>query len=276
MTAPSFDSSVIRHHSSLRLSIALSVSLVMLAATWGWTQSQTSSSTPSSQTKIDSKINEPFRKPNVKEYVKKFESQERETYSKRHEIVAALGLTKGMTVADVGAGTGLFTRLIAEGVGPTGKVYAVDIAPRFLEHIAAESKKRRQTQVVTVLCNQDTTNLARESVDLAFLCDVYHHLEKPEKTLASIRRALKAGGSLVVVEFDRVEGRSAEFVLKHVRAGKDVFRKEIETAGFTVIPTAKSPSLKENFFLRFHKTTSEETPRDQKSDRSRPRRTVIQ
>jgi ubiquinone/menaquinone biosynthesis C-methylase UbiE len=228
-----------------------------------------------SQTKTDPKINEPFRKPDVKEYVKRFESEDRETYARRHEIVAALGLAKGMRVADVGAGTGLFTRLIADEVGSTGKVYAVDIAPQFLQHIAAESRKRGQTQVMTVLCDQTTTNLPRESVDLAFLCDVYHHLEKPEKTLASIRQALKPGGELVVVEFDRVEGKSAEFVLKHVRAAKDVFRQEIENAGFRVTPTIKPPRLKENFFLRFRKAGAEREQRDKNPEDSQPSRREI-
>jgi SAM-dependent methyltransferase len=82
---------------------------------------------------------------------------------------------------------------------------------------------------------------------------VYHHLERPEKVLASIRRALRPRGRLVVVEFDRVEGKSSAFVLKHVRAGQAVFRKEIEEAGFTLIPTPNPPKLKENFFLRFEK-----------------------
>ena len=107
---------------------------------------------------------------------------------------------------------------------------------------------------MTVQGNQETTNLPADSVDLVFLSDVYHHLERPEKILASLRQALKPDGKLVVVEFDRVEGRSSEFVLKHVRAGKDVFIKEIEAAGFRRIPTAKPPALKENFFARSRKS----------------------
>ncbi len=238
------------------MSLAVSAGVVVLAAASELTQIQTTSPATSSRVKTDPKINEPFKKPNVKEYIKKFESNERESYVKRHEIVAALGVTPGMTVADVGAGTGLFTRSLAEKVGPTGKVYAVDIAPRFLEHIAAEAKKRGQTNVITVLGSQDTTNLPRDSVDLAFLCDVYHHLEQPEKTLASIRQALKPRGELVVVDFDRVEGRSSAFVWKHVRAGKDVFRREIESAGFRSIAASNPPTLKENFFLRFQKSSA--------------------
>ena len=230
--------------------LAMSATIGVLAVSRG------SSQTAATPGKADSKINEPFKKPDVKEFIKKFESDDREVYAKRNEIVAALGITPGMAIADVGAGTGLFTRLFAEKVGKTGRVYAVDIAPRFLTHIAAEVKKHGQSQVVTMLGSQFSTNLPRESVDLVFLCDVYHHLENPEKTLASIRYALKLEGRLVVIDFDRVEGRSAEFVLKHVRASQDVFRKEIEASGFWFEPTKKSPVLKENFFLRFEKSSA--------------------
>ena len=108
---------------------------------------------------------------------------------------------------------------------------------------------------MTVPGSQSSTNLTRESVDLVFLCDVYHHLENPEKTLASIRQALKPRGRLVVIDFDRVEGRSAEFVLKHVRASQDIFRKEIEAAGFWFEPVTKPHTFTENFFLRFEKST---------------------
>ena len=86
----------------------------------------------------------------MKGFIKKFESDDREVFAKRHEIVAALELKPGMAVADVGAGTGFFTRLFADKVGPSGRVYAVDISPGFLTHVAAEAAKRGQKQVVTV------------------------------------------------------------------------------------------------------------------------------
>jgi ubiquinone/menaquinone biosynthesis C-methylase UbiE len=132
-------------------------------------------------------------------------------------------------------------------------VYAVDIAPEFLAHIAAEAKKRGHSQVRTVRGTQTSANLSDATIDLAFLCDVYHHLEKPDKTLESIHRALKPDGRLVVVDFDKVPGKSQEFVLKHVRAGKSVFAAEIQAAGFVPDPPAQVPALKENFFLRFRK-----------------------
>ena len=84
-----------------------------------------------------------------------------------------------------------------------------------------------------------------------FLCDVYHHLEKPNLTLASIHEALKPGGRLVIVEFDRREGKSKEFILKHVRASKKVFIKEIQRAGFAPMELKGTPELAENFFVGF-------------------------
>jgi ubiquinone/menaquinone biosynthesis C-methylase UbiE len=235
------------------IAVAIGFWVTILPAYWG--RGQSTSPTTRAPSKVDPKINEQFKRPNVRQFIKRFESKDREVYRLRHEIVAALGLKRGMAVADIGAGTGLYTRLIAQAVGPTGKVFAVEIAPEFLAHIAADARRRGQAQVATVLASQDTTNLPSESIDLAFMCDVYHHLEKPEKTLASIWKALRPHGRFVVVEFDRVDGRSTDFVLKHVRAGQDVFRREIATAGFALDPATTPPVLKENFFLRFQKVS---------------------
>lgn len=203
--------------------------------------------------KVDPKINEQFQKKGAaRGFIERFESHDREVFNKRDEIVAALQLKPGMAVADVGAGSGLFTRLFADKVGTDGKVFAVDVSKDFLAHIAKDSEERGLKQVKTVLGAQDGTNLGPASVDLVYLCDVYHHFEEHEKMLASIRRALKPGGTLVLIEFDRVEGKSSDFVLKHVRAGQNLFRKEIVAAGFEPAEGPK-PDLKENFFARFRK-----------------------
>ena len=208
--------------------------------------------------KVDPKINEQFHKEGAaKGFIERFESHDREVYNKRDEIVAALQLKPGMAVPDVGAGSGLFTRLMADKVGADGKVFAVDVSQEFLAHIAKESEKRGQAQVKTVLGAQNGTNLEPASVDIVFLSDVYHHFEDHEAMLTSIRKALKPGGTLILIEFDRVEGKSSEFVLKHVRAGRDQFRKEIEAAGFDPAEGPK-PDLEENFFARFRKPAGEQ------------------
>lgn len=207
-----------------------------------------------------SEINKPFENPDVAAYVKRFESGSREVYAQREAIVRAVGLRPGMAVADVGAGTGLFTRLFADRVQADGVVYAVDISPGFLKHIADEARKRGQIQIRTIRGSQDSTNLPAGSIDVAFLADVYHHLEHHDRVLSSIREALRPAGRLVVVEFDRTP-RSSEFTRKHVRASKETFIAEIEAAGFERVENPEAPRLKENFFAEFRKTDKAPAPK---------------
>ena len=196
-------------------------------------------------------INKPFENPDVKDFVSKFEVESREVYTKRQEIVAACKLKRGMVMADVGAGTGLFTRLFAQEVGEKGKVYAVDIAPKFIEHIKQTCDKAGIKNVQGVVCKQDSVELPENSVDLVFICDTYHHFEFPFKTMASIHRALRPGGQMVVVDFQRIPGKSREWVLNHVRAGEKTVVQEIVSSGFKKIGEEKF--LSENYLVRFEK-----------------------
>jgi ubiquinone/menaquinone biosynthesis C-methylase UbiE len=171
-----------------------------------------------------------------------------------------LELKPGMSVADIGAGTGLYTQIFAEAVGTAGSVHAVDISEPFLRHIARKAEKRGYKHITTHRGTQTSTSLPANAIDVAFVCDTYHHLEHPEKILASIHQALKPGGKLVVVEFDRHE-KASEFVRKHVRASKDVFIKEIEAAGFARVPIADPPKLEENFVAVFRRVEPPAGPR---------------
>src|SRR6266852_6356098 len=206
---------------------------------------------PGQEKSVRPGINKPFENPDVNEYVGKFEVESREVFVKRKEIVAACKIKPGMTVADIGAGTGLFTRLFAKEIGDKGKVYAVDIAPTFIEHIRKTSKDQGIKNVVGVVCKPDSVELPAKCIDLAFLCDTYHHFEFPFKTLASIPPALRPGGRMVVVDFKRIPGVSSEWVLNHVRAGQEVVTKEILSAGFKVVDEPKF--LSENYSLVFEK-----------------------
>jgi SAM-dependent methyltransferase len=94
--------------------------------------------------------------------------------------------------------------------------------------------------------------LADASVDLVFICDTYHHFEFPEKTMRSIHKALKPKGQVVLIDFHRIKGVSSEWVMGHVRAGQEVFAKEIVDAGFRQIEENKD-LLKESYFVRFEK-----------------------
>jgi len=196
-------------------------------------------------------INEQYRNPDYSRWQRSLETEGREVYEKRLAIVDAADVKPGQVVADVGAGTGLFTRLLAARVGPQGRVYAVDIARAFVDGNLARARAARLNNVVGVVSTQADTRLEEGSVDVAFVCDTYHHFEDPKAMLASIRRALRPGGTLVVVDFERIPGTSPDWILKHVRAGKEDFRREIEAAGFRFAGEVKL--MRENYFLRFTK-----------------------
>lgn len=208
----------------------------------------------------------------VEAYVERFEGESRAVYAEREAIVAALGLDPGDAVADVGAGTGFFSFLFAEAVAAkavaggamasgggmadadaTGRVYAVEIAPRFLDHLRREAARRAPDLVRVVEGTERSVSLPPASIDLAFLCDVYHHFEYPRQSLASLHAALRPGGELVLIDFHRVPGESPRWLLEHVRAGREVFQAEIEAAGFRLVEEITLPGLDDNYFLRFER-----------------------
>jgi ubiquinone/menaquinone biosynthesis C-methylase UbiE len=200
-------------------------------------------------------MNKKFTDPNanVQEFVKRFENQARDVYAKRQEITRAVGLRPGDSVADIGAGTGLFALLFAEQVGNSGTVYAVDIGPAFIKYIAEQAKRHgRQRVVKTVLNTPDSAGLPRNSIDVAFICDTYHHFEHPEKMLASMHRALRPAGRLVVVDFD-LRNDSGDFVKQRARAPKEVYFREITAAGFELIERRDAPTIKDNFYAEFRR-----------------------
>jgi len=186
-----------------------------------------------------------------KTFAERFETEGREVYDNRELIVEKLALQPGMAVADVGAGTGLFTWLMAPKVGAAGKGYAVDIAKTFVDHTVMSSHARGLKQVEGVVCTPDDAKLAPGSVDLVFICDTYHHFEFPHKTMLSIGRELKPGGPVALIDFERIEGVSSDWTMGHVRAGKEVFLKEIEDAGFELVE--EFDLFKENYFVVFKK-----------------------
>jgi predicted methyltransferase len=198
-------------------------------------------------------INAEFLKPslNLTQWVDRFEVESREIFTDREKIVRAARLRPGMAVADIGAGTGLFTPLFSRATGRKGRVFAVDLAPDFLAHIDRRAAAAGLKNVRTVLCTERSVALPPASIDFAFICDTYHHFEYPRSTMASLHRALKPGGEILVVDFKRIPGQSSDWVLNHVRAGQDVFTAEIEAAGFRKIEEVDL--LKDNYLLRFRK-----------------------
>lgn len=187
----------------------------------------------------------------VDTWVERFEGESREIFQLRHAIAAAVDLEPGMEIADVGAGTGLFVPLFADRVGTEGRVFAADISPRFVQHIRDRVAEAGLEQVTVVLSAERSVTLPAASVDVVFLCDVYHHFEYPQTVLASILRALRPGGQLVLLDFERIPGTTRRWILDHVRAGRETVMEEIAAAGFTLTETLAVEGLTENYMLRF-------------------------
>ena len=183
-------------------------------------------------------------------WTERFEHEGRAIYDKRFEILDAMGLKPGMDVADIGAGSGLISRLIAGRVAPNGTVYAVDIAKNMIDHINETAKKDNIPNLKAVLGDPRSPKLAPHSVDVVCIIDSYHHFEFPADMLAEIRKALRPDGTLVLIDFKRIDGISRDYILKMVRAGEGTFTDEFLNAGFELVER-RDDMFPENYLLKF-------------------------
>jgi len=194
------------------------------------------------------------------EWTEVLERERRDVITHRDEIVAALGLTPGMAVADVGAGTGAFLEPVSAALGPEGQLYAVDIAPPFLEHLRARAEGAGLDNVKVVEGADRSINLPPASLDLLFMCDVYHHLEYPSAYLRSLLQALRPGGRMVIVEFDKVPGKTSARMMKHVRQDKATLLREVLAEGFVLDREVESIPFRENYMLVFRSDAPDIAP----------------
>jgi len=136
--------------------------------------------------------------PSSAEFAKILEDPARDKWQKPHDVVMSLDLKPDETVADIGAGTGYFSRRFAM---HAGKVYAVDIDESLLKIAAKDAPKN----LVTVLAAPDDPRLPAAGVDTIFFCDVLHHIDKRPAYYAKLAQALKPGGRIVIIEFHKKE-----------------------------------------------------------------------
>ena len=158
------------------------------------------------------------------------ERSEREAEEAPTKAVAALRLRPGQVVADIGAGSGYYTMLLAAAVGPTGRVYATDIEPKMLALIRNKVEARRISNVEPVLGSATESRLPDAVLDLALMVDVYHELSHPQVFLQSLRRTLKPDGRLVLIEF-RKESPDVPIREEHKMSVRDA-RIELEAEGY--------------------------------------------
>lgn len=192
--------------------------------------------------------NEPV---NVDLWLERLEVGSRELFSARMNVADAISLEPGMRIADLGAGTGLYTLIFAEKVGPQGVVYAVDIAPRFLTLINQRADDLGFDNVVSVLSRPDSITLPPDSIDAVFIADTYHYFDDPAALMRTVYDALKPGGALYIVDFKLADGASPPPEKRHVRFGESGLRAEIESFGFTFAGDIPVEGLADNYMAKF-------------------------
>jgi len=190
------------------------------------------------------------RPADIKQYLEQLDSEDRDQYQKPRQVIDALNLKPGLAVADLGSGSGYFTRRFIEAVTETGKVYAVDVEPEMLKY-AEESvvHMHRSYTAEFILARPDNPKLPYGSIDLLFLCNTYHHLEERTKYFSDTKSSLKPGGRLAIIDFYNDE-RSGElgFPKQHLVSRETVIA-ELTKAGYRLV--REHTFLPRQYFLEF-------------------------
>jgi ubiquinone/menaquinone biosynthesis C-methylase UbiE len=165
----------------------------------------------------------------------------REERQKPRDIVDALDLKPGGTVADVGTGVGFMLPYLSHAVGDTGHVIGEDIQSDFLDQAKMKAQFSRLNNVQFVLGTDRDPKLPADTLEAVLVLDVYHHFDYPEAMLDHIRDSLLSDGKLVIVEYFKrpgaMPGTDPDRAVQHVRLDQDDLVKEVEANGFRLVST---------------------------------------
>lgn len=167
-----------------------------------------------------------------KAYIAMLEDPARDAYQKPHEVIAALGLEPGEVIADIGSGSGYFTLRLAAHVGDGGRVYGVDIDPEMVRHLNRRVRDAGLRNVHVILADPDDP-LLPEPVDRFFIVDTWHHIEAQAEYLAQMRKLLRPGGQVVMIDFQKRELPLGPPIAMKI-AREDLIR-QMETNGFQLV-----------------------------------------
>jgi ubiquinone/menaquinone biosynthesis C-methylase UbiE len=193
----------------------------------------------------DATVRHPF--DDVEKWVGIFDDPSRDEWQKPEMVVEALAIQPGMAVADIGAGTGYFNRRLAAAVGPSGKVYAVDVEPKLVDHMKARAEKEKTANVVPVLAEPADPKLPEKGVDRILICDTYHHIDDRRTYFDRIKKSLRPGATITVVDFQKRElpvGPPPEHKLE-----PEQVIEEMQAAGWRL--SARKDFLPYQYFLTF-------------------------
>ena len=161
-----------------------------------------------------------------------FDRPERDAEERPDQLISALEIPPGSTVADIGSGTGYYTWRLATKVGPKGKVLAVDVQQSMLDLTKTAVTQHNLRNVDYVLAAADDPRLPEKALDLVFIAYAYHEFDNPERVMAAVRRSLKPGGRVVILEYAK-ESNIAPASPLHKMSFEEI-RREIEPMGFTI------------------------------------------
>jgi len=185
-----------------------------------------------------------------------FDDPARDAWQKPKELVAALGLRHGNVVADLGAGTGYLSRLLAAAVGPEGTVLAVDTEPNLVVHLRERAEREKTANVVPILASAGDPRLPAGLVDLILIVDTYHHLDARRTYLPALRRFLRPDGRVAIVDWHKRElpvGPPPEHKLT-----REQVLDEMRASGFVL--AAEHAILPYQYFLVFAQAAPGERP----------------
>jgi ubiquinone/menaquinone biosynthesis C-methylase UbiE len=181
-------------------------------------------------------------------YIAALEDPARDAYQKPHEVITALALKDGERIADIGAGAGYFTLRFAHHVGDNGTVYAVDISPDMILHVNQAVRDAGLQNVRTILALPGDPLLPARSVDRIFICDTWHHIDNHGAYLAVLRKTLRPGGQIVIIDFHKKEMPVAGPPME-MRIPRDEVVREFQQNGFTL--AREETFLPYQYFLVF-------------------------
>lgn len=165
-------------------------------------------------------------------WVKAFEDPQRDEWQRPDEVIRIMKLTKGNVVADIGAGTGYFTRRFAAAVGPEGRAIGLDIEQSMVEYMNKDARKLNLNNYSARAVGADDPGLAPRSVDVVFLCNTYHHINDRVTYFRKISAGLKPEGRLVIVDFYKKDLPYGPPPVHKLT--KDVVIEEMQQAGYSL------------------------------------------
>ena len=171
----------------------------------------------------------------IDQYIARLEDPKRDDWQKPEAVLKALNLREGQVIADIGAGSGYFTLRLAHAVGEKGRVFAVDVEEGMVAHLQQRLATENIKNVHAMKVPLHDPLLIDGSLDVAFVCDVYHHIEERDGYLRKLRKALKPNGRVVIVDFYQKETPIGPPM--SMRLSEETVQKELLAAGLKVTET---------------------------------------